>query len=143
MSTVSADTEQMRLQLESDIVIELIELHQSLEYEGLLEGLPTRERNESAIRALVGELGVGTLVIQPTQEPIDFAGLYPFGEPAKLPPIRCIGRFTSRDHLDPDADYSELTVLWWQQEFGLPSDEAVLLPLRRMDWARYAIDHTY
>lgn len=119
----------------------MVELRQALEYEGLLEGLPTRERNEASIAALVEEQSstCGTFLIEPRQEPIEYER-YPFGEPAALPSVRCIGRFQSATHVDPEAHCSEVIVLWWQSEFGIPSDEAVLAPLRRIDWARYASD---
>ena len=66
-------------------------------YAGLLEGLPTKEGNDAELKRLVEKTsrqdGHPPLLITPVQEPIQYEGHYPFGEPAKLPPIACTGRF--------------------------------------------------
>jgi len=138
-------------QLRSGRAIYLRELRQWSVYEGLLEGLPTREMNRRTIEELVAReraraSGAEPILIPPTEEPIEYRGdaPYPFGEPAKLPAIACVGRFTAFGPArDPTRDSSELVVIWFQEEHGLPDDTELWAQLRAIDWDRHAVDQDY
>jgi len=88
--------------------IYLVELRQYYTYEGLLEGLPTAERNKQRLEHLMvehrdkpypGGPYLMPYLIQPTETPIEYSRSqpYPFGTPSALPALTCIGRFTSHE----------------------------------------------
>ena len=139
------------VELRSGRAIYLRELRQWCVYEGLLEGLPTREMNRRTIEELVAHertraAGAEPLLLPPTEEPIEYRGdtPYPFGEPAKLPAIACVGRFTAFSPArDATRDSSELVVIWFQEEHGLPNDTEVLAQLLAIDWDSHAVDQDY
>ncbi|WP_437958154.1 hypothetical protein WME76_43985 [Sorangium sp. So ce119] len=129
----------------------LRELRQYLTYEGMLEGLPTVERNKEQIEELVSEhrdkpYPGGPYLIRPTEAPIELPedDPYPFGTPSALPRVTCIGRF---DSLDPARDrsshFSGLVVIWFQDDFAFPVDPAVVTQLLAIDWEAHAADMEY
>jgi len=131
--------------------IGLISLNQSFTYHGLLEGAPTARMNQMIIDHAVQEErnkqhGQALYLIPPTQTPITFPGStrYPFGEPIRIPGILCVARYNSRhpvhDHSDPILYYSQLSVIWFQEDFAFPIDGAVLEELRQLDWEKLAYD---
>jgi hypothetical protein len=127
------------IQLGSGREIHLSSLNQSWTYEGLLEGLPTREMNRRRIEGVVAEERAkshGVWVVPPYETPIPYDGRYPFGEPARLPYVQCIAEFRS-----PGGDLvtdSRLTIVWFQEEFALPIDATILEQIRRIDWSELA-----
>ncbi|HEY7375329.1 MAG TPA: hypothetical protein VIF57_24430 [Polyangia bacterium] len=134
--------------LASGRAIQLFSLKQWDEYAWVLEGLPTRERNDAALARLVAEAqqedGHDPFLIVPVQKPIAYEGRYPFGEPAALPEIGCIGRFRSLGPArDLGADYSALTVIWFQEHYAFPIDAEVERAIVAVDWDRLAIDREY
>jgi hypothetical protein len=131
--------------------IGLIFLNQYLIYHGQLEGFPTARRNQMIIDHAVEEEskkqhGQAPYLIPPTQTPIILPGSarYPFGEPMKLPGVLCVARFKSRlpahNPGDPILYYSQLSVIWFQEDFALPIDGAVMEALREIDWENLAYD---
>jgi hypothetical protein len=84
-------------------------------------------------------------LIQPVEKPIDLDGKpYPFGTPASLPNITCIGRFASLQPVrNKNKDFSELIVIWYQDEFAFPIDPIVVKELQLLDWERFADDFEY
>jgi hypothetical protein len=131
--------------------IGLISLNQSFTYHGLLEGAPTERMNQEIIDHAVLESrsrqhSRNPYLIPPPQTPITFPGSthYPFGKPMRLPGILCVARFNSRnpvhDHSDPILYYSQLSVIWFQDDFAFPIDGAVLEALRQIDWEKLAYD---
>lgn len=129
--------------------IGLVSLDQRFTYEGLLEGLPTVESNRRLLE--------GLRVAKPAQRP-DIACLllpppetlilweserpYPFGTPASLPAVICVGRFRSSAPARA-GDYSELIVTWLQDAFALPISPDVVEQLTRIEWAKVASDLEY
>jgi hypothetical protein len=85
-------------------------------------------------------------LVPPIQTPIDLPVRIstPFGKPIKLPSVLCVARFDSRhpihDHSDPVMYYSQLSVIWFQEDFAFPIDGAVLEALRQIDWEKLAYD---
>jgi hypothetical protein len=128
------------LTLASGRTLYLTSLRQSATYEGLVEGLPTREMNADTIAGFVEEArersGHEPFVIQPVETPITHEGKYPFGEPARIPAIACVADFTSKGKT---WDYrSSLTVIWFQDEYAFPLDASVESALLALDWDRLA-----
>jgi uncharacterized protein (TIGR02996 family) len=134
------------LELHGGRRIRLRALRQFGAYEGLLEGLPTRRLNQDIIDHILGEergrQGAGEpYLIRPAETPIEYHRdrPYPFGEPAAMPGIVCVGRFDSSP-VEAHADFSELAVIWFQDEFAFPIDPRVMAQLRAIDWDGHAVD---
>ncbi|HEV7694384.1 MAG TPA: hypothetical protein VGO52_26345 [Hyphomonadaceae bacterium] len=134
--------------------IEILELRQHLTYEGLLEGVPTRERNQRQIDGLVASLSEQVsphwtpppvFLVPPFETPISMPDgkPYPFETPARLPSVTCIARLQSYTTRDPDMDYSNLTVIWFQEAFALPIAEDISTQLQQLDWTRLATDYEF
>jgi hypothetical protein len=117
-------------------------------YAGLLEGLPTRERNDADLARIVAEArqaeGHEPFVIAPTQKPIEYNGRYPFGQPAALPAICCVARLHSFQPAQNSAmDCSDLTVIWFQDDYAFPLSEEVERQIYAIDWTALAHDDEY
>lgn len=132
--------------------IYLQELRQYETYEGLIEGLPTEERNTYRLDHLAEEYRGKPYpgepyLIQPKETPLEYRGdkQYPFGTPSALPAVTCIGRFTSHDPVrrGTRCDYSGLIVIWFQPDFAFPIEESVFAEIQAIDWDRHAIDMEY
>lgn len=140
-----------QIDLDSGRRLSLMELKQFLTDEGLLEGLPTAERNRQRVERWVlehrGRPYPGEPhLIRPVETPVPYQGdrPYRFGTPSALPSVTCMGRFTSLDPArDPVREYSGLVVLWFQEEFALPIDPAILRQIRSLDWETLAADLDY
>jgi hypothetical protein len=130
-------------ELNCGLRIDLCELEQKRVYEGLLEGLPTRERNERYLRELVEQARsasghVPVTVLPPEAKPIETREPYPFGKPESLPGVVCIGRFRA-ERCTPAADdpadhYSELVIIWFQDDFSVSVPDGIERGIRRIDW---------
>jgi uncharacterized protein (TIGR02996 family) len=139
------------IRLRSGRRVSLRSLRQFRIYEGLLEGLPTTRMNQQIIERLMAEerdrlAGEEPYLIRAVEKPIDYARErpYPFGQPAELPPIGCVGRFHSfQPARSPQRDCSELVVIWFQSVFALPVDPLVCEQLLVIDWDRHANDFDY
>jgi hypothetical protein len=139
---------QGELVLQTGRALSLTFLKQWLVYGGQLEGLPTREKNQYKVADALTQartLKTGEpYLIAPRETPIPYppGRKYPFGDPAKIPSIGCIGRFHSHQHArDSAKDYSELVVVWFQDDFAFPIDPTVLEQLRQLEWERLAQDY--
>jgi hypothetical protein len=126
--------------LKSGRTLRLDSLRQWAVYSGLLEGLPTRERNDAMLEGLRTEArgrdGHEPYLIEPTQTPIEYEGKYPFGEPAALPPICCVAHFSS-DALDA-LHYTCLSVIWFQHDYAFPISAEVEAELSSLNWGKLA-----
>ena len=137
-----------RFTLSTGRIVYLRFLEQWEVYAGLLEGLPTREGNEAELKLLVDEArqrdGHDPFLIKPTQRPLENDGPYPFGEPAALPEIGCIGRFHSTPAArDASKYYSALTIIWFQDDYAFPISPDVERAIVAVDWERLARDDDY
>jgi uncharacterized protein (TIGR02996 family) len=140
-----------KIRLRSGRVVCLLEIRQFCIYEGLLEGLPTTELNQRIIEELLAEErnrppGGEPYLIRPVETPIERPRdrPYPFGQPARLPGIGCVGRFSSSQPArDPRRHFSELVVIWFQGEFALPIDPQVWEQLLLIDWDQHATGYDY
>ncbi len=133
------------LTLRSGRRIQLLALDQSLTYEGLLLGVPTRELNRRMMDHLIASHADpngygGPYLIEPEQRPLEVPPRHPVnGTPASLPGITCIARFMSNAiRRDPDCIWSVLRVIWYQEDFAFPIDQVVLERLSVIDWEAHA-----
>ena len=134
--------------LSNGFTVRLESLEQWAVYAGLLEGLPTKQRNDAELKRLVDEAerrdGHPPFLIIPVQEPIRYEGRYPFGEPARLPSIGCIGRFHSLEPArDSSKDCSDLTIIWFQNDYAFPLDLETERAIAAVDWKTLARDGEY
>lgn len=131
--------------------ITLTRLEQAMTYEGLLEGYPTRRENDRRVAALVDAERTRTrwppIVIEPTRRAsFDRAG--PVEDavggrvPEWLPMVACVANFTSLPTgRDLDAHMSELSVVWFQDQFALPFAAEALAAIHAIDWVEHARDY--
>jgi hypothetical protein len=138
----------MKLRLNSGREIQLRSLRQRHVNEGFLEGFPTREWKHRIVDGIVTEAssaGTKPLLIEPVEKPIDLGGYrWPLGDPVRLPSVACVARFSSPSPMRKrEAFESGLAVVWFQEEFRLPVDIAVMEQLRAMDWETLAQDVEY
>ncbi len=137
--------------LNSGRSVSLRSLRQFHVYEGLLEGLPTKKLNQRIInRTIEGERqqsgGNEPYLIEPEETPIEYRGerLYPFGEPASIPSVGCVGRFHSfQPARNSNEDYSELVLIWFQDHMALPFGKDVLPKILTIDWEKHAHDYIW
>ena len=131
-----------------DRTVQLRALQQTLTYEGLLEGLPTKEMNKRLIERVLQESSnqiydVSPYLVKPVEVPIDdYKGdgsVYSFGTPATLPDVLCVGRFESFSPTTGSSCYaSGLVVIWFQGNFALPIADEILQHLRLTEWNNLA-----
>ncbi|HEX8900407.1 hypothetical protein [Vitreimonas sp.] len=122
--------------------LELRELTQTLTYGGLLEGLPTRKRNQKYLEHVLARHQAvqhpPVFLLTPVETAIELepGEVYPFGEPATLARITCVGLFRSKPvgGADPIFNRSELRVIWLQNEFALPIEPSIMDELSKLDW---------
>jgi hypothetical protein len=71
------------------------------------------------------------------------AGNDPDDQLVLLPPVRCVGHFRA-DPIRPQSGawHSELTFLWWQDNWGAPIDPEIRKVIAAVDWRRHARDVT-
>lgn len=136
------------IKLASGRKIGIERLYQFRTYEGLIEGLPTKEGNAKRIPSICKQAqelwNIKVHLVEPLEVPIEYDGRYPFGTPSTLPETVCFGRFSSLDPArDVSMDGSELTIVWFQSDFAFPIDEIVLNELRSLDWDSIAVDYLY
>lgn len=129
--------------------VTLESLRQHKVYAGLLEGLPTDAQNRRHIAAVMADAkriadGGAAHLIEPVQTPIAYEGRYPFGAPMALPEVAVIAALRSYSSArDPDADYSTLVVVWFQDHFALPVAPEIEAKLRELSWEALASDENY
>ena len=130
--------QEVEIEFATRVRVRLVELRQTVTYEGLLEGLPTTEMNARHIEALRLERP-GVYVIPPIETAIEWSEKrpYPFGRPASLPGIQCLARLRSSDGLF----FREGAFAWFQGTWGLPIDDAALEAFRHLDWAAHSERH--
>ena len=130
---------QSELKLNSGVAIYLKALHQFHTYEGLLEGVPTQQINRASLQsalALPKKIwNCKSHLIEPVETPIDMGRPYPFGVPASIPPITCVGLWSTTGYArDEQWGCMQLAIVWYQAQFALPIDERVLAQILEIDW---------
>jgi len=63
-------------------------------------------------------------------------------EPVSLGPITCVARFEAYDPVrnEPETDFSQLVMVWFQADFAMPIDPVVLEKIKAIDWEREAVN---
>ena len=140
------------IDLNSGRVINLYEIHSSLTYSGLLEGLPNRRMNKGIISRLVQESSdkiynsTDPYIIKPKETLIEVKPgptksfndkmIKEHGDDWELiniPRIQCIASFESGAVTD-DYMGSNLTIAWFQDEYPMPIDKDVINKIKMIDW---------
>lgn len=134
---VSGDT--LRIEQHDGRVLRLATFHQYPTHAGMLAGYP-QVRNyfiESTIEAARRLFGVAVnpVLLPPRLVRLpDHRSLRPELPTARLPLVTSIGEFHSTPIRDKKAHKSSGIVVWWQESFGLPTEEHILMQLRDLDW---------
>jgi hypothetical protein len=140
------------IRLDCGVYIHLDSLFQYPTYVSLLEGLPTRRLNKKVIgEAIIYAeeklwLGGSPCLIQPVETPSGIPKADWFlheeeNEPATIPAVTCLASFQSFAPARAlEADCSSLKIVWFQNEFAMPIDQAVLQRIRAIDWGAVAKD---
>lgn len=128
--------------------IGLSSLKQSYTYAGLLVGSPTSRLNNRIIEGRLKSAQTASTsnvyLIEPPRVKRESQQSDSLGEPEDIPAICCIGEFESLDPVsDEDAHGSELTYLWFQDEFAMPIDECVCTAIESSNWDELANDILY
>jgi hypothetical protein len=118
----------------------LSSLYERWTYIGLLDGTPTPDLNRRIVdeeRERYRGAEHQPLLIEPLQTP---HVRYP-REHARLPQVFCVGHFQAGCYVADDLSWrSELTLLWWQDDWALPIDTSVLSKVRQFAWRDFAYD---
>ena len=61
---------------------------------------------------------------------------------ARLPLVTSIGEFNSTPASNHAAFRSSAIAIWFQEHFGIPTDDHILTQLRNLEWAAHAWDWT-
>ncbi len=126
--------------------LRLSRFYQYPTYGGLLAGLPQARDSsvEEAARTakqMFGGDGEALLVLRPRLKRLPPSRHYhPAFPPARLPLVASIALFDSTAAVDDQAFRSSAVVIWFQDHFGLPSEEHLLMQLRDLDWVAHAWD---
>ena len=141
------------LETDAGRVLFLSRLHQEPTYDGLLEGIPTRERNESwcaqwqqrASREFAE--GHAAVVLAPPRTGISapsenlrrhFEGHGAALE--RIPRVTCVAVLESHHPTaaEPREMCSSLAVVWFQDALAMPLDPRVEEALKALDWDAHA-----
>lgn len=129
--------------VQENLSVTITQIYQWQTYNGLLEGLPVERINQQILnRALekARELSEGNPVhlIEPTLTPIPHEGSYAFGNPVELPGTICITDLRCHSSIQNLGDYSELTVVWLQEQYAFPIEPTILDKLKALPWSQLA-----
>jgi hypothetical protein len=140
-----------RITLDSGRVLTMNSFVQYTTYSGMMEGLPTRERNDSMLNyAPESE----TYVLHAPRLYSDFCKMLPpdsfmirryAEDPLEvLPGVTCVARMESKpcenmewNDIDPPSK-SLLTLVWFQNEWAFPIDPEAMKKLKAFDWDAHA-----
>lgn len=138
--------------LDSGRKIELKDLHQSRTYSGEIIGYPLMRFNDAKIEeALEHCLSVFSFDCRPVLIPPkmtswpDLPGAeisHGLSHPCvTLPMVTSYGFFDSTPANPDKGSHSGLVVVWYQDQFGPPTDPDILEYLREIDWDNRAVDY--
>jgi hypothetical protein len=80
-------------------------------------------------------------LVEPSQTPIEYNRAYSFGNPAILPSVACVARFQSAAFDKNVLHYTELAIVWFQEEFALPIDDSNLQKINSINWVEHAAEY--
>ena len=144
------------LRLSSGRRVTLTSFRQARTYLGLIEGLPDTDSSTFFIR---GALKTAEESFHPRSKPVllpparrdyfrtpgDMAaakrGAFAGRNIEWLPLVTCIAQFDSvMPARDPEMQGSTLSVVWFQDEWAMPIDQAALEAIKKLDWDNLATD---
>ena len=139
--TPAPETPHPSITLKSGIIISLVRLNQYRTYEGLIEGIPTKEMNDrlidAALEAAKEPNRRNAKLLPPIYRKIELSRPYPFGDPVSLPRVTCIGRWQSPFGQRGAFDgWGEMTLVWYQDDFALPIDPTIITAISELNWER-------
>lgn len=137
----------MDFQFNCGEIVSLTKFDQSLTYEGLLEGVPTREINNRIIDRVVSlvkeKFDIKKVKLIPPVEkelPENSAEDNVFGdEYFELPKVICSAKFEGVD----ERGYTELAVVWLQDEFCFNENSVVVEEVKKIKWLTNADVHSF
>jgi len=126
--------------------LELMEIDQWLVYEGLFNQEPTVQLNQQLVAAAVEGAGgrhrpVALVGIAGERSGSGFPETSGTAEP--LPKIGVRARFISQRVARVEGEFSELTVVWFQEAWALPIAPSAVEAIARLDWDALARDMTW
>ena len=145
-----------KITLKSERIISLEEIYQDLTYSSLLEGIPTRRLNKDIIKQTYKSVNdkiyssAPIHIIKPTEEPLDlpedrldyYKSKGEDWEPLSMPKISCMANFIS-EAITENYMFSNLTIVWFQENWALPIEKTVLNKIIALDWNKYANQGDY
>jgi hypothetical protein len=135
--------------IDNNIQVSIKSIKQRLTYDGLLEGLPTKEMNRRILDAVIEDAKKfcqlnEVYLIEPEQKSIEYNGRYSFGEPAQLPSVICIVELCSYSVFkDKTKDYSALGLIWFQDNFMFPIDSNILKKIKAVPFNKVCEELNY
>ncbi len=151
----------LKIKLNSSRIISLYEIHCSITYAGLLEGLPNRKMNKHIIERLTETAKdkiynpTKPYIIKPKEILIEVKDgpaksfrdrmVKEHGEEWELiqmPRIECIASFESNAITDESMG-SNLTIAWFQEQHPMPIDEDIINEIKAIDWDNEASSFDY
>jgi hypothetical protein len=137
----------LKLILNSGRKISLAMLRQNRTYEGHLAGYPHKRMNDDTIELLLAEAPKLTLdqgkplLIDPVISVRDLGARAFMGPEERMPEVACVARFDSDALAKLGSEpYSSLTIVWFQEAFGVPTETTILEQIRAIDWENRATD---
>lgn len=128
--------------------ISLVQIHQFASFAGWLEGMPhpywAFMNALDHAKSCFPSFSSTPAVLPPPR----YAGtLLQNGEQNQwvtIPPLCSIALFTSGEPVrDMSSAFSDAVVIWFQDQFGLPTDERTIQQLAAIDWQSVAVDGNY
>lgn len=115
------------------IEVAITQMSQFITYKNIIEGVPGSEDNAKIMRLAPEKLKEFTwldeiYIVDPIMVPVPAHISYSHDEMKEtLPKITCMVKVNHQKAFrDYDMDYSQLGILWFQNEFAMPIDQAVL-----------------
>jgi hypothetical protein len=124
------------LKLDSGLYIRLTNLSQWETYGGHLAGRPSSEGNQKLITG-AQRYAHDVLQFQPSPTLIGFKNLH---KPPPLLPFKAVCAAFECDYmpLASHADFTRLSLLWFQDEWAMPINPLILNEIQRIDWHKNA-----
>ena len=138
----------MKIELNSKREIVLKKIYQEKTYMGLLAGYPNSMINRAymeraytyAKKSMLAE-SITTIAPKIKKIELDERARKRYRNPESLPAYCCIAEFWSNGLNSDDNGYTSiLHIIWYQDEFALPMDDAILTEIKLLDWEVLAVN---